>query len=370
MAQIQLKRDKLYEEVWTTPVSRLALKYGLSDVGLRKICRKLNVPVPYAGYWAKLQHGNKATKTPLPELEKGKPDTHIFHTVPEESRRGVKEEPVISTSSKYTFRKNIFVPSQLRAPHPLVEKTHEALKNARPDRYKRVSPRDGKGLDINVCPQSVNRALRIMNTTIKEAEYVGIKVSEDGSSLLIDGERVQFGLGEKVHQEKHVSRKGDSELFPPAWDYYPAGQLVLKLKHTEPIPRKKWSDSEHQKLEDQIGSFLSSASLVPAYIKQERYKIEERRRRYEEKLKAEREQERLRLEEERRRKELEDQAVRWTKSQQILTYIAEVERMATTQGYSSEETTELDQWLTWARKHAERLNPLSEGLPFLKDGIK
>jgi hypothetical protein len=38
-------RDELYEEVWATPMQTLAKKYGISDVGLAKICRKLVIPV-------------------------------------------------------------------------------------------------------------------------------------------------------------------------------------------------------------------------------------------------------------------------------------------------------------------------------------
>jgi hypothetical protein len=32
----------------------LAEKYGISDVGLAKNCRKLSIPLPGRGYWAKM----------------------------------------------------------------------------------------------------------------------------------------------------------------------------------------------------------------------------------------------------------------------------------------------------------------------------
>ena len=44
-----IERQKLYEEVWTTPMSTLAKTYGISDVGLRKVCKKLGVPLPGSG---------------------------------------------------------------------------------------------------------------------------------------------------------------------------------------------------------------------------------------------------------------------------------------------------------------------------------
>ena len=40
---IELKREELYKKIWKTPMSRLASEYELSDVGLKKICKKLNI---------------------------------------------------------------------------------------------------------------------------------------------------------------------------------------------------------------------------------------------------------------------------------------------------------------------------------------
>ena len=46
-------REELYEKVWKVPLRTLAKEYGVSDIALAKTCRKLNVPVPGRGYWAK-----------------------------------------------------------------------------------------------------------------------------------------------------------------------------------------------------------------------------------------------------------------------------------------------------------------------------
>jgi hypothetical protein len=62
-------REVLYEEVWARPMQTLAAKYGISDVGLAKACRKLRVPLPGRGYWAKKAVGKKLPKRPdLPTL--------------------------------------------------------------------------------------------------------------------------------------------------------------------------------------------------------------------------------------------------------------------------------------------------------------
>ena len=49
----KITREELYEAVWAESVQKLAVKLGISDVGLAKIARKLKVPLPGRGYWAK-----------------------------------------------------------------------------------------------------------------------------------------------------------------------------------------------------------------------------------------------------------------------------------------------------------------------------
>jgi hypothetical protein len=59
-------RKELYEKVWSQPLRTLATDYGISDVALGKICRKLQVPVPGLGHWTKIQCGHQIPRPPLP----------------------------------------------------------------------------------------------------------------------------------------------------------------------------------------------------------------------------------------------------------------------------------------------------------------
>ena len=62
-------RDKIYEEIWSEPIQRVAMRYKLSDVGLAKVCRKLSIPRPGRGYWAIKAAGKPVPKRPtLPQL--------------------------------------------------------------------------------------------------------------------------------------------------------------------------------------------------------------------------------------------------------------------------------------------------------------
>ena len=55
--EAKIDRNELYQEVWKIPATKLSKKYGISDVMLSKICRKLKVPKPPRGYWARIKSG-------------------------------------------------------------------------------------------------------------------------------------------------------------------------------------------------------------------------------------------------------------------------------------------------------------------------
>jgi hypothetical protein len=62
-------RVELYNEVWDQPLVKLSKKYGISDVRLGKVCRKLKIPHPPRGYWAKRAVGQTVGQVPLPEFK-------------------------------------------------------------------------------------------------------------------------------------------------------------------------------------------------------------------------------------------------------------------------------------------------------------
>jgi hypothetical protein len=57
-------REALYEKTWVQPMQKLAKEFGISDVGLAKVCKKLFVPVPGRGYWARKAAGQKMGQKP------------------------------------------------------------------------------------------------------------------------------------------------------------------------------------------------------------------------------------------------------------------------------------------------------------------
>ena len=59
------QREALFLEVWSSPMTALAKKYGLSDNGIRKICKAMDIPMPSVGHWAKAAVGKAPNRPKL-----------------------------------------------------------------------------------------------------------------------------------------------------------------------------------------------------------------------------------------------------------------------------------------------------------------
>ena len=67
-----LTREQLYDMVWQKPLVALALEFGISDVAVKKRCKRLGFPTPSRGYWAKVEAGIRPHKTKLPDSLPGR----------------------------------------------------------------------------------------------------------------------------------------------------------------------------------------------------------------------------------------------------------------------------------------------------------
>ncbi|HVV51396.1 MAG TPA: hypothetical protein VHO06_17125 [Polyangia bacterium] len=93
---IQYDREKLYQEVWTEPMTAVAARYGVSSAALATVCRKLAVPRPGRGYWALMAAGRPPAKPGLPAVKPGQPTTVTSERWRPESEqeRRIREEEI------------------------------------------------------------------------------------------------------------------------------------------------------------------------------------------------------------------------------------------------------------------------------------
>lgn len=86
-----LSRERLYEEVWTTPMKHVGTKYGLSGTDVRRMCDKLQIPVPAQGHWTRVQMGLPIQRQPLLPLKQSQTTSDVRRR--RASRPSSKEVP-------------------------------------------------------------------------------------------------------------------------------------------------------------------------------------------------------------------------------------------------------------------------------------
>jgi hypothetical protein len=167
-----LTRQELYEQVWATPTVRLAKQYGISDVAIAKICRwHRMIPKPPLGYWARVQHGQKVSRKPLPAVaDPGLEVVRILERHQPAAPPGESSELDRIAAFEREEANRIAVPEQLADPHSLVEKTERSAGSARPDEKGLVRPKARGCLDLAVSKPSIPRSMRILDALVKALE--------------------------------------------------------------------------------------------------------------------------------------------------------------------------------------------------------
>lgn len=270
---IHLTREELYEQVWTTPLVQLAKQYGISDVGLAKICKRLNIPHPGLGYWAKQQHGKSVRKTALPPAKMGTPATIVIRRAPEPPPPEPPSPVDPLMEAEYLPENRVTVAPTLHGPHPLLKPTAAALRGDKyPDQYGRVYA-GRRNFNIQVGKQSVDRVLRLLNALLKACDHRGYNYHEPEPKpwekathirIVVLGHPLAFRISERATQTDLPAAKDDR--FASRVHYTPNGRLRLQLdgyysSYNRRL-RQVWEDQAGHPIEERLNDFL--ASLIGA----------------------------------------------------------------------------------------------------------
>jgi hypothetical protein len=275
-----MKRAELYALVWEKPVTHVAKQFGLSDVAIRKICIKHQIPLPPLGYWAKLQHGKKVSQTPLPPLSTKVRESFEIPLRPKpEQPAQVADVRQIALTEEASGANPISVPSERPARlHPIAAATEKALKKAKTDDEGFVSSGGGEGrLDVYIGPESVDRAVLLIHALLIMAVERGHRIPPDSKSRIFVDEqplaiRIYETKGKATHVptqselKKQAEQNEDRRKYPslysgdrkvyPLWDYFPSGRLMLEI--SDPLQHRwkgdpiagRWRDTSARRLED------------------------------------------------------------------------------------------------------------------------
>lgn len=363
------RRDELYKQVWARPMREVAREYGISDVALANACRKLNVPRPSRGYWARKAAGHEVSPAPLPAL---KPNESAEYQVSKwVSAPPSPEEAAFRARPEFQPRRvdlpfTIEVQPALERPHRLVAATLKALRKGKPDRDGLCSVSGVHGLPVTISPGQADRAARFFDALLKAIEKAGYQVRpwetyERRARFIVEGEEIEFSMRERLLRSDHVPTAEDKKYpsMAPKWDFRPSGELRFKIVTERGYGSgMEWQDGPQHPLESRLNaiflSILQAASNKKAQAAMQaaraQLQAEEERRRWE--LEA------RRREEQRQAEALVEQAHQWQRAQLLRQFVGAVRKEAIARYGNIEPGSSADVWLKRVSAVAERLDPI------------
>lgn len=354
METIKFTRKELYDLVWENPLSKLARKYNLSDNGLRKVCKKLDIPLPKNGHWQKIQFNKKVIKEKLPLNNTVDASITLkFRDNTETIIDGeVNELNQLTKELQTTLKNTILFPEKLTKPNQLTIDAKNDLKKKEPSynhNIKGLLNTSTDILNITVSPQNVKRALLFMDVFIKAIQKRGHKIIvKEGTNIVINDIELGIGLRERL------KRKIVKGTYYDSTELYPSNILSFTLYV---YPTKEWTDTNTSKLEDKIPNIIAKLELQAVKEKQDAIESEIRHIEYERNRKIEEELETKRNFELIEFKGLFKKANRWHQAEILRKYIAEVEKKSRQNNSLTEDVLN---WLEWASNKVEWYDPFSE----------
>jgi len=357
------ERKKLFDEVWKEPMTTVAKRYELSDNGLRKRCIKLEIPLPPAGYWAKVQAGKPVPAQPeLPPykaLSVQKEASGIYKKsnmglelidMSDQSSEQLKELDgldLLAPESKerlLKWCKKIEVPKRIAQYNPLIVDYQAEMeyrkKRDEEHRFRdvfrfsmylmyekpKIQYRKNKAvLPISVSNKHANRAFRIIDTLIKlVGDWDGTVAvrsgEEDNASFRLFGHVFSFQLTESMVKRRSLLSSLSPEKAPtdfkPMYEKVFSGRFkiefteILDYSHKDKTPKAfKFEDSVDNPIENQMGDIFivlcqtaNEAAIIDIIAKRE-MKLKEIEQKRLQEIEGEKRRRLLQIEEQNRRKQ-------------------------------------------------------------------
>ncbi len=367
-------REEFHALVWSKPMTHLAKEFAMSDVALHKICRKHDVPNPPLGWWAKKAAGQKVKEIALPRAKAGIAD-RITIAGGDLSR----ESPALSEVREQARVAASAVPSgDPAAPHPIITRTVEKLRKAKPSRTGLASS-GGKGvIRCEVAYASIDRLAEFLPVLVQAAGLQGFSLTggEDAACFSGKEEVIGFSVTEQTIREKHVlteaeqaeedkwRRKRDRESARGSldwrftferprcaeWDYRPSGKLSVEFEQVYvwggSSPRRSFRDAKVQRLENMASDIAVGLAVIAAAKTEQRLRREAEAVRAAEELRRREEAARRHFVEERRLKSLEAMLAEFEGLDRLRRLIA----IASADG-GGEDHPRLREFVAWANQH-------------------
>ena len=325
------------------PMLKLAAEFNISSVALKKRCKKLNIPTPGRGYWAKIEFGQSMPKPPLPD-----------ETVAETER---------ATSSSHSMW-----PRDVSGFCERAQLLLNGLLAAQPNYRGLQSVENPAQPRVTVSKPLAEKAARLFHALLVSLESTGVFFQKNRR-------RSQSGYFEKGGERLYLTIEepiGPIKMPRPSWRpprEEPLGKLQITLRAEN--YHRGWEESW---LEDKDGSLRliveDITTTVTEYFQDlakkraaeaERQRLEHERWQKQEEIRKKTEHEK-RLDDAARTR-IEDLffAAEWVRLYDLAKTF--VDQCQTRWTATAPLTPEQEAWLRWARETIETWNPWKSGYP-------
>ena len=398
---MQTTRLELFNQVWETPMTKLAQAYNCSDVGLRKTCIRFDIPLPPNGHWQKCNYGKGY---PKPNLTNPNHNPEI--TMHPKSMQRAKEAAEIEKEIKASLLEanpKLKPITQFTNLHPLAKRTYDLALvyekeikkltkkwswhdrdkfavNLYSDKGRFIFNASDKCFPFTASIPSIFRAIKFLDPILKELEANGFIVNaieekdaysrfnrkdtvfeKDGVKLKV---RIREGYSKvtsktKFRKDISIHTIGDYEE-----NYYPNTILYFEVCHEYQYNWYIFKDKVKYKLEDQIHLILKYLLNAPTEIKTEH---ERRRIKREQAQHIDEVNQHNRRISESRKAQLKislDELHSFKELNELDNYLKLIELESNQ--LSAEEQEVAHRWLTIVRLHAQENSPIARRINLFK----
>lgn len=410
-----LSREDLYELVWSKPMTELAKDFGISDVALAKRCKRLGIPAPGRGYWARIDAGQTPYRPKLPKREPQWHDDSALRVAPSAGAYGATILSSENTQETLTSAAPDSVPARIAAltitsttsildALPAVKRT--AVRTKHPLRSELTferGERTGAAIDVRVTQEVLERALLLADTMLRAAASLGWifgdpadlcknqeksvadsrtpgppkdpgeAAEQQGGRLLIEGEEVALRIEERFRDEAVEPSAAQLAREKREYGYHaprkvPVATGALRIVRLDTYgtwgepDRRSWYDRKGRRVEDQIPEILLGFYELSLSIRERREKAEREARKREEEERRRKEREAIQEANEKLVKQLETDSGAWHRAQYLRRYIRAARRRLGSQVLHARFRDQTVNFLEWAEAYVDQLDPLGPRL--------
>lgn len=386
--KVEMTREELYQHVWTTPIHLLSQSLGLSDIGLAKTCKQMEVPKPGRGYWARLDAGQPVEQVPLQSPSLGAVRKWTFNVVANRQRRADWAVDNLTAPMNGKLLQPIALPGEREPLHEVAERHRGALEKAKPDEGGFVRLDSQTLFRCEVSLEMVPKLVRAIHALVAELEKRNCRMVRGNGqfehlNVAQGSDRLTVHWREAI--EEFEREPTVEEKRRPSWTWQlkqkrATGKLTLEVSAMGLRGNRTWTESGSKSIEEVLARVIEKIAAAFEGLEAQRQREAERERQQieYEKQRAEGEatREKERQENERitrhqnklleieriRRLNLGVAAQQWEDSKSVLAFIDALEKHW--RGEPEVELSPVQQkWLAWARAEAMKLVPWSEGYP-------